>query len=179
MWDGTSVQLDNYRFQAEVTYTILMDGDIGGVRSGYDVESGEVLVIGGDGIIIYREFFDDADLRAIIDDGLAALDVSPVPDLPIAEHSFEGGYPNPFNPTTRLVFSLAPQATPQPARLEIVDLQGRLVQVLLNETATAGRQYETVWNGQDLTGRAVASGVYMARLRIGDWQATRSVTMVK
>ena len=162
-----------------MTYTILMNGDVGGVRSGYEVESGEVLVIGGDGVIIYREFYDDANLRAIIDDGLAALDVSPVPDLPITEHRFEGGYPNPFNPTTRLVFSLAPQAAPQPAKLEIVDLQGRLVRVLLDETATAGRQYESVWDGRDLTGRSVASGVYMARLRIGDWQATRTVTMVK
>jgi len=162
-----------------VTYTILMDGDVGGVRSGYEVESGEVLVIGGDGVIIYREFYDDGNLRAIIDDGLAALDVSPVPDLPITEHRFEGGYPNPFNPTTRMVFSLAPQAAPQPARLEIVDLQGRLVQVLLDETATAGRQYEAVWDGRDLTGRAVASGVYLARLQVGNWQATRSVTMVK
>jgi hypothetical protein len=162
-----------------VTYTILMNGDIGGVRAGYDVESGNVLVIGGDGIIIYRGFYEDADLRAIIDDGLAALDVSPVPDLPITEHRFDGGFPNPFNPSTRLAFSLAPESTPQPARLEIVDLQGRLVQVLLDETATSGRQYEAVWNGRDLTGRAVASGVYLARLRVGDWQATRAVTMVK
>ena len=162
-----------------MTYTILMDGDIGGVRAGYDVESGNVLVIGGDGIIIYREFFDDADLRAIIDDGLAALDVSPVPDLQTTEHRFDGGFPNPFNPTTRLVFSLAPESTPQPTRLEIIDLQGRLVQVLLDETAMAGRQYDTVWNGRDLNGRAVASGAYLARLKIGDWQATRTVTMVK
>lgn len=156
-----------------------MNGDSGGVREAYDVESGFVLVIGGDGIIIYRGFYEDADLRAIIDEGLTALDVTPVPDLPITEHRFDGGFPNPFNPTTRLVFSLAPQATPQPARLEIVDLQGRLVRVLLDETATAGRQYEAVWNGQDLTGRAVASGVYLARLQVGDWQATRAVTMVK
>jgi len=156
-----------------------MNGDSGGVREAYDVESGFVLVIGGDGIIIYRGFYVDEDLRAIIDEGLAALDVTPVPDLPITEHRFDGGFPNPFNPTTRLVFSLAPQATPQPARLEIVDLQGRLVRVLLDETATAGRQYEAVWNGQDLTGRAVASGVYLARLQVGDWQATRALTMVK
>lgn len=162
-----------------MSYTILMNGNVGGVRTDYDVESGNVLVIGGDGIIIYRGFYDDADLRAIIDDGIAALDVSPVPEIPLSEHRFEGGFPNPFNPTTRLVFSLAPQSTPQPARLEIVDLQGRLVQVLMDETATSGQQYEAVWNGRDLTGRAVASGVYLARLQVGNWQATRSVTMVK
>lgn len=156
-----------------------MNGDAGGVHSAYDAEAGAVFVIGGDGIILYRSFYDDAALRTIIDEGLAALDVSPVPEIQVTEHRFEGGFPNPFNPATRLVFSLAPQATPQPARLEIIDLQGRLLQVLLDETATAGRQYEAVWDGRDLTGRVVASGIYLARLQVGDWQATRALTMVK
>ena len=97
----------------------------------------------------------------------------------VTEHRFEGGFPNPFNPTTRLVFSLAPEMAPQPARLEIVDLQGRLLQVLLDETAQAGRQYEAVWDGRDLSGRVMASGIYLARLQVGDWQATRALTMVK
>lgn len=172
-------QLDNYVFQTGVTYPILTNGDSGGVRSAYEVESGHILVIGGDGIILYRAFYDDPALRAIIDEGLAALEMSPVPDISDAGHRFDGGFPNPFNPSTRLVFSLAPDAQPQPAKLEIIDMQGRLVSVLLNETATTGRSYEAVWNGRDLTGRSVASGVYLARLRVGDWQATRALTLVK
>ena len=179
VWDGTSFQLDGYRFQTGVTYPILMNGDSGGVRSAYEAESGAVFVIGGDGIILYRSFFDDAALRQVIDEGLAALEVAPVPGTRVMEHRFEGGFPNPFNPTTRLVFSLASQAAPQPARLEIVDLQGRLLQVLLDETAQAGRQYEAVWDGRDLSGRVMASGIYLARLQVGDWQATRALTMVK
>ena len=156
-----------------------MNGDIGGVRATYEAESGVVFVIGGDGIILYRNEYDDVALRTIIDEGLAALEVTPVPDSPAAGHRFDGGYPNPFNPTTRLVFSLDPGAAPQQARLEIIDLQGRLLQVLLDETAAAGRQYEAVWDGRDQTGRTMGSGVYLARLRVGNWQATRSVTMVK
>lgn len=179
MWDGTSTQLDNYRAQTGVTYPILMNGDSGGVRGVYEVESGHVLVVGGDGIILYRAFWDDPALRDIIDEGLAFLQMSPVPDIPEAGHRFEGAHPNPFNPTTSLVFSLAPDAAPQPARLEIVDLKGSLVRVLLVETATAGRKYEAVWNGRDLSGRSVASGVYLARLRVGDWQATRALTLIK
>jgi len=162
-----------------VTYPILMNGDSGGVRGTYEAESGVVFVIGGDGIILYRSSYDDAALRTIIDEGLAALAVTPVPDTRVAEHRFDGGFPNPFNPTTRLVFSLDPQAAPQRARLEIVDLQGRLLQVLLDETTQSGRQYEAVWNGRDLTGRALASGIYLARLQVGNWQATRALTLVK
>ncbi len=171
--------LDNYRNQTGITYPILMNGYTGGVRAAYECEAAFVFVIGGDGIILYRGFYDDVALRATIDAGLAALAPSPVARVEPVGHSFGGAFPNPFNPSTRLSFSLAPHSTSQAARLEIVDLQGRLVAVLLDETATAGRRYETVWNGQDTAGRQVASGTYLARLQIGTWQATKALTLIK
>ena len=97
-----------------------------------------MFVIGGDGIIIFRGFFVEEDLRTVIEEGIAALPpVSAAPDLAGPGHRFDGGYPNPFNPTTRLVFSIAPDVPTQPARLEIVDLQGRVVRVLVSESVTA------------------------------------------
>lgn len=105
--------------------------------------------------------------------------MSAVPESPAVGHRFDGGYPNPFNPTTRLVFSLAPDAGDQSARLEILDLQGRVVRVLTTEILTGGREYEAVWNGRDAAGMPVSSGVYLARLQVGGWQATRALTLVK
>lgn len=156
-----------------------MNGHVGGVRAAYDTEASFVFVIDADGIILYRGFFDDAAVRAAVDTGLAAISTSAVTEIPRFTHEFAGGSPNPFNPSTKLSFSLDAQATAQAARLEIIDLQGRLVKVLLSETATAGRRYEAVWHGRDGSGRAVASGVYLARLQVGDWHATRSLTLVK
>ena len=179
LWDGTEALVGNYRLETGVTYPILMDGHTAGVNVAYDCEASFVFVIGPDGVILYRGFFDDTNVRAAVDAGLAAIAPTAVPETPLLSHHFEGGYPNPFNPTTRLVFSLDAETAPQPVRLEIVDLQGRLLQILINETSIAGRRYEAVWNGRDTQGRALASGVYLARLKIGDWRATQALTLVK
>ncbi len=64
--------------------------------------------------------------------------------------------PNPFNPRTTLRFSLA---RAERVRLAIVDARGRQVRQLLDATLPAGN-HESVWNGADDSGRAVASGVY-------------------
>jgi hypothetical protein len=62
--------------------------------------------------------------------------------------------PNPFNPGTRVAFDLG---TPQDGRLEVLDVRGRLVTTLWSGEAASGW---ASWNGTDLTGRAVPSGVY-------------------
>ena len=179
LWDGTEALVDNYRAQTGVTYPILMDGHTAGVNTAYDCEASFVFVIGADGIILYRGFFVDTDVRAAVDAGLAAIVPTAVPETPLVAHHFAGGYPNPFNPSTRLVFTLDAEAGPQPVRLEIADLQGRLLQVLVDETGTAGRRYETVWQGRDSQGRSLPSGVYLARLQVGDWHATQTLTLIK
>ena len=73
-------------------------------------------------------------------------------------------YPNPFNPATTIDFALAQDG---PTRLEVFDLNGRLVRVLLNESLTAGH-HDVTWTGLDQTGRPVASGAYFYRLTAPD-----------
>lgn len=69
--------------------------------------------------------------------------------------------PNPFNPAARMTYVM-PAAGP--VRLEVVDLRGRLVATLVDETVPAGRN-EVVWNGMSDAGRAMPSGVYLTRLQ--------------
>jgi len=66
-----------------------------------------------------------------------------------------GASPNPFNPWTRLAFSL-PEAGP--AKLDVFNVQGRRVATLLDRQLEAGH-HETVWRAGD-----APSGVYLARL---------------
>ena len=73
-------------------------------------------------------------------------------------------YPNPFNPSTTIAFALAQGG---PTRLEVFDLNGRLVKVLRDENLAAG-SHEAVWTGLDQAGRPVASGAYFYRLRAAD-----------
>jgi subtilisin family serine protease len=86
-----------------------------------------------------------------------------------------GAMPNPFNPQTTIRFSL-PDA--QAVRLDIYDVQGRLVRSLLDGVRPAGIN-RVGWDGRDDTGRGVASGTYFARLRAGGHQDVRSLTLVR
>jgi hypothetical protein len=68
--------------------------------------------------------------------------------------------PNPFATSTRLTFS---QERAGAARLSILDVNGRTIQVLLDGPAPAGVT-SLPWDGRDATGSRVASGVYFFRL---------------
>jgi len=73
-------------------------------------------------------------------------------------------YPNPFNPTTTIKFSI-PQN--KKVTLEIFDMIGRKVDILKsNETMQRG-WHSIEWNGKNLYGQKVSSGIYFYRLTAG------------
>jgi len=71
-------------------------------------------------------------------------------------------YPNPFNPSTQLTYSL-PQAGK--VSLVIYDVLGREVATLADAYQQSGR-YSVTWNSKQNSGIPVSSGVYFARLRV-------------
>ncbi len=87
-------------------------------------------------------------------------------------------YPNPFNPETRIVFYVSPEAARQRVVLEIYDLLGRLVAVLFDREAAPGR-YEVVWNGKDLRGHEVPSGIYVYRLQAGQMEVAKRMVLLR
>ncbi len=68
--------------------------------------------------------------------------------------------PNPFNPQTHVLFSLA---EPGRVQVSVYDIAGRRVAVLADQAFDAGSQ-DLLWNGLDDAGRAVSSGVYFVRI---------------
>ncbi len=74
--------------------------------------------------------------------------------------SLNPNYPNPFNPKTRIPFSLEKDSW---VRLSIYDSRGRLVTVLEDGPVGAG-SHERSWTGTDRRGQSQPSGVYLARL---------------
>ena len=84
-------------------------------------------------------------------------------------------YPNPFNPETQLRFTL-----PEAGRvtLEIYDGLGQRVRTLIAEVRSAGF-YTVSWDGRDQSGRAVASGAYLAHLRSGEHRAVRKMLLLR
>lgn len=87
-------------------------------------------------------------------------------------------YPNPFNPKTRIDFSLD-QATV--VRLSIFDARGRLVRVLESGSKGAGT-HSAEWDGRDGRGLASPSGLYFARLQNAagdDLDSARKMTLLQ
>jgi hypothetical protein len=84
--------------------------------------------------------------------------------------------PNPFNPVTRIRFEIA--GSTQATRLQIFDIQGRLVRTLVNAALDPG-WHERFWDGRDDRGRDSASGVYFYRLTTLDGNRTRKMTLLR
>jgi len=99
---------------------------------------------------------------------------APVGGLPNV-FALRGNAPNPFNPTTRVSFSLARDGQ---AVIDVLDLQGRHVRTLYSGPAAAGER-TVEWDGRDDAGRTVASGTYLARLRADGEMATHKMVLTK
>lgn len=70
--------------------------------------------------------------------------------------------PNPFNAGTTITFDLPRDGQ---VRIAVHDLAGRLIATLVDGAQAQGR-HEVAWNGRDSRGRAVGSGVYLARVEL-------------
>ncbi|MFH1011051.1 MAG: T9SS type A sorting domain-containing protein [bacterium] len=79
-------------------------------------------------------------------------------------------YPNPFNPSTVIRFSLTKT---EKAKLTIYDVMGRQVQTLVNDVMTAG-QHSLTFDGTGL-----ASGIYFARLESNGFAQTHKLLLIK
>jgi len=84
-------------------------------------------------------------------------------------------YPNPFNPHTKIQFSLD-----EPSRftLSIHDVQGRLVRTLASGEAQAGTRVFQ-WDGTRADGTACASGAYFAILSLPSGSRSTSLRLVR
>ncbi len=83
--------------------------------------------------------------------------------------------PNPFNPSTRIIFDLPQDGQ---VNLAVYNLQGHLLRTLVDAWHTAGR-HEIPWDGCDDGNRALPSGTYLYRLQSGHQINTRSMTLVR
>jgi len=111
----------------------------------------------------------------IYEDGNAITSFETVVTTPTAAFSLGQNTPNPFNPTTRIEFSLerASQVT-----LAVYDPSGRLVTTLLDENMDPGT-HTAEWDGRDDSGGRLASGVYFYRLTAGKHTLSRKAIVLK
>jgi hypothetical protein len=97
---------------------------------------------------------------------------------PIAfENRLDNNYPNPFNPTTTIKYSVA---EPGHVSLRIYNAAGQLVRTLVNqEKAPVQGGFSVDWNGLSNTGQPVASGVYFYQLTANNFSQTKKMVLLK
>lgn len=92
--------------------------------------------------------------------------------LIITEYNLSQNYPNPFNPTTKISYSLPKSSLVQ---LKIFNLLGQEIATLVNEEKPAGN-YNVEFTINNLQ---LSSGIYLYRLRAGEYVVTKKMILLK
>jgi hypothetical protein len=98
-----------------------------------------------------------------------------VNDCNVNESFNLSNYPNPFNSTTIIQFSLLKESH---VSLSIYTITGQKVIDLLEKSLTIGN-YQTQWNGRDKSGNKISSGVYIIRLNAGNRFLSKRILYMK
>jgi hypothetical protein len=85
-------------------------------------------------------------------------------------------YPNPFNPSTTISYTVANDQSP--ISVAVFNMRGQLVRHLQSGTVSSGIHH-VVWNGTDQAGKACSSGLYFTRVQIGASVFVQKISMMK
>jgi endonuclease I len=103
---------------------------------------------------------------------------APASDVPVAglpRVAITRVAPNPFNPTTRVSFTLD---EPAAVRIDVFAADGRFIRTLLHDDRSAG-EFDVLWDGTDARGARTASGPYLLRLQSRGQVDTQKALLLK
>jgi hypothetical protein len=129
-----------------------------------------------------RVFYDDAvEYQIEVFDGeFTEWDIPMYDTVEITQHlipkiqNLLKNYPNPFNPSTTISFTLTTKDA-KDAKVEIYNLKGQKIR----EFSIFNFKSSIVWDGTDQTGKPVSSGIYFARLKSGKTEASCKMLLLK
>jgi hypothetical protein len=136
-------------------------GDIASYSSGV-VYAGQTLDINYYGLYFDHRYWTD------VEDEVAEEKVP-------GESSLFDNYPNPFNPETRISYSIV---HPCYVRLAIFNVLGQRIRILVDQDQPTGSK-QVVWDGKDENGNEVASGIYFYKLEAGEFNQTKKMVLIR
>jgi hypothetical protein len=96
-------------------------------------------------------------------------------DVPAPLSLEVSNYPNPFNPSTTITYTVPNDGN---VKINVYNIKGQLVADLVNERKDQG-SHSVIWDGKDNNGNLVSSGIYYAKLATGGKIATAKMLMLK
>ncbi|MFH1851071.1 MAG: lamin tail domain-containing protein [Candidatus Neomarinimicrobiota bacterium] len=125
--------------------------------------------IGSINPILYSAWDYDTNTPIVV--GIDELEVA----MP-SQFALHNNYPNPFNPTTRIEFAIPIGAE---VTINIYNLLGQKLLTVHNNYAKPGT-YSMSWNGRDMNGQLVPSGIYLYELDAGAYfHSVKKMTLLK
>jgi hypothetical protein len=143
-----STQMQHYSFQFEMQHPS-------------DYEARVMFNCGDDNNDLY---FDNISLKEIV------TSIVEETDFIITDYLLNNNYPNPFNPTTKISFSIAEKGY---TVLKIYDVMGNEIETLIKEELVAGR-YDVDFDASNL-----ASGIYLYWLSVNNFSKTMKMVLLK
>lgn len=147
--------------------------------SGFSFEPtfGDSVTVRGIGDFSFGEYKvqprDDSDILPYDPADATDVTVGPGAALNFALHQ---NTPNPFSiGSTRIAFALPREGK---ATLRVFDVQGRLVQTLVDGALPAG-QHQVTWDGRNSRDGQAAAGVYFYRLQTDQGEATKKMLLIR
>jgi hypothetical protein len=111
--------------------------------------------------------FEYFNTTAAVSNNITSLESDFVP----AEYSLKQNFPNPFNPTTQISFTVENR---EQVSLKVYDMLGNEIAQLFNGSAEPGRLYNIDFDAANLS-----SGIYLYRLQSNNFVDTRKMTVLK
>jgi len=94
---------------------------------------------------------------------------------PANEFYLKQNFPNPFNNTTVITYSIPIEST---VNISIYNTNGQIVRTLLHKKKYPGSYYIS-WNGKDNNGLTVTSGIYVVQMTAGDNTENKKIILIK
>ena len=102
-----------------------------------------------------------------------AVDI--VDEINSSSYILSNNYPNPFNPSTNIQYSIDNSDN---VSIIIYDINGNQIKSLVNEYKSSG-YYNISWNGKDENGELVSAGIYFYMLKTGAQLLTKKMILLK
>lgn len=93
----------------------------------------------------------------------------------VSDYQVHANYPNPFNPSTTIVYQIPKSSM---VKLTIYNIFGQQVRTLVNELKQAG-EFQTVWDGLDNDGYSVSSGIYIYEFATPEFRQAQKMTLMR
>ncbi len=84
-------------------------------------------------------------------------------------------YPNPFNPSTIINYRVTGSGL---VNISVYNILGKSIATLVNQEISGG-DHKVVWNGKDISGNDVPSGIYIYSIRAGNLVQVKKMVLSK